>query len=314
MPADELDQAVRLAAFRFLEEELAKTGDELLSWRTLSRGFDFRGRRVPLVSQQGIFKPAILDLVPLTIRTTPPKPHEPPPYRDTIRDDGLIEYRFRGADPAHRENVGLRTAMLERHPLVYLFGVVQGQYIASWPVFVVGETPDPTEPSFTIQVDDPSLLHEVSRQADTVGESDDAKFARRAYITASVRRRIHQRSFRERVLQAYRDRCAVCRLRHRELLDASHIVPDSEPGGEPVVANGLALCKLHHAAFDREFLGIRPDLRIEIRPEILDERDGPMLLHGLKGFHGSRITVPRSKDLRPGERFLAQRYAAFRAK
>jgi hypothetical protein len=59
------------------------------------------------------------------------------------------------------------------------------------------------------------------------------------------------------VLRAYRDCCAVCRLRHEELLDAAHILPDGHPRGEPVVRNGLALCKLHHAAFDRHILGIR---------------------------------------------------------
>ena len=43
-------------------------------------------------------------------------------------------------------------------------------------------------------------------------------------------------------------RCALCRLRHQELLDAAHITPDSEAEGEPLVSNGVVLCKLHHAA------------------------------------------------------------------
>ena len=52
-------------------------------------------------------------------------------------------------------------------------------------------------------------------------------------------RRLHQATFRERVLHAYRTSCAICRLRHRELLDAAHILPDGHPRGEPVVPNGL---------------------------------------------------------------------------
>ena len=96
---------------------------------------------------------------------------------------------------------------------------------------------------------------------------------RRAYATAAVRVRLHQRAFRERVLRAYRQQCAFCRFRHPELLDAAHILPDSDPGGEPVVRNGLALCTLHHGKFDRLFLGVRPDDTIEVRPDILREED-----------------------------------------
>jgi hypothetical protein len=52
------------------------------------------------------------------------------------------------------------------------------------------------------------------------------------------------------VLAAYRHQCSLCRLKHEELLDAAHIIPDADPEGEPVVSNGLALCRLHHSAFD----------------------------------------------------------------
>ena len=74
----------------------------------------------------------------------------------------------------------------------------------------------------------------------------------------------------------------------------------------------LALCKLHHAAFDRHILGIRPDLVIEVRHDILDEIDGPMLRHGLQGFNGERIHAPRAAGLRPAEDFLAERFELFR--
>jgi putative restriction endonuclease len=79
-----------------------------------------------------------------------------------------------------------------------------------------------------------------------------------------------------------------------------------------VVRNGLALCKLHHAAFDRHILGIRPDLVIEVRHDILDEIDGPMLRRGLQGFNGERIHAQRAAELRPAEDFLAERFELFR--
>ena len=66
------------------------------------------------------------------------------------------------------------------------------------------------------------------------------------------------------MLHAYRDHCAFCSLKHRELLDAAHILPDNE-GGRASVSNGLSLCKIHHAAFDKNILGINEDFRIEVR-------------------------------------------------
>jgi putative restriction endonuclease len=52
--------------------------------------------------------------------------------------------------------------------------------------------------------------------------------------------------------------------------------------GDLTVSNGLALCKLHHAAFDGHILVLRPDLIVEIREDILREKGGPMLGHGLR--------------------------------
>jgi hypothetical protein len=136
--------------------------------------------------------------------------------------------------------------------------------------------------------------------------------ARRAYVTVITERRLHQQGFRERVLRAYQEQCAICRLRHDELLEAAHILPDGHPKGEPIVPNGLALCALHHAAFDGNILGIRPDFVVEVRLDILREKDGPMLQHGLQGFQGLSILKPRSRELWPRADFLAERYEEFR--
>jgi putative restriction endonuclease len=182
---------------------------------------------------------------------------------------------------------------------------VPGEYLAVWPVFVTGDDPDAL--AFTIEVDAKDLLWEGARDgASLVGEG------RRRYITQLTRRRLHQESFRWRVIRAYQERCAVCRLRHTELLDAAHILPDGHPRGEPVLPNGLALCRLHHGAFDAHILGIRPDLVIDIRKDVLAEPDGPMLRHGLQGFHGHAIHVPRPAELKPSTEFLAMRYELFR--
>ena len=124
---------------------------------------------------------------------------------------------------------------------------------------------------------------------------------------------MHQQSFRYRVIQAYRQCCAVCRLRHPRLLDAAHILPDGHPKGEPWVSNGLSLCKIHHAAFDADILGIRPDLVVEIRKDVLEQEDGPMLTHGLQECHNQRLlVVPLPERLKPRRDFLEERYELFR--
>jgi len=303
MEAEVQDQRVRAAAFEWLAEQVRIHGD-VLPRRLLAQGFMLDGVRVPLVGPQGIFKPRVIPKLPLSITTTPGGP-----YDDSFARDDLLQYRYRGDNPRHHENVGLREAMDSRTPLVYFYGIVKGKYLAVWPVYIVGD--DPASLSFTVAVDDARSLG-ASLLGDFTFSEPQAE-TRRSYVTATVRRRVHQRVFRERVLRAYREQCALCHLRHQELLDAAHIIPDTEPEGEPTVSNGLALCKLHHAAYDRNFLAVRPDYVVEVRREILDEEDGPMLLHGLKGVHEIRILLPRMPSLRPDPGLLARRYEQFRA-
>jgi len=241
--------------------------------------------------------------MPLSITTVPVVAGRERPYEDQIGDGGLISYKYRGTDPQHRENVGLRKAMYSQTPLIYFYGVVPGYYLPVWPVFIVGD--DPATLSFNVAVDEAHALL-ADQEPETVKE------IRREYVTRLTRHRLHQAGFRERVIHAYRQTCSVCRLRHHELLDAAHILPDNHPKGEPTVPNGLALCKLHHAAFDSHIIGVRPDLVIEVSQRVLQEVDGPMLLHGLQGFHSERITVPRQESLRPRTAFLEERYEMFR--
>jgi hypothetical protein len=37
-----------------------------------------------------------------------------------------------------------------------------------------------------------------------------------------------------------------------------------------------------------------------------------MLVHGLQGFEGARLLVPRREDYQPNRDFLAERYELFR--
>jgi putative restriction endonuclease len=304
MNGADLDTKVRLAASEFLNEQVQLHG-EVLPRTILAEGFTLAGVRVPLIGPQGIFKPRILPELPLSITTVPVVEGHPPPYEDGFTAPGFLNYRYRGTDPEHRDNVGLRNAMIRRVPLIYLFGTVPGQYMPVWPVYIVAD--NPKELCFRVAVDDQALT-----RMEPVPAEDLVSEARRSYVTAITRRRLHQQTFRQRVLRAYRESCAICRLRHDELLEAAHILPDTHPLGEPSVSNGLALCKLHHAAFDRNIIGIRPDLIVDVRLDILQEEDGPMLRHGLQGFQGSTIFTPHAAPLKPNREYLAERYGIFR--
>jgi putative restriction endonuclease len=299
----DLDLAVRMAAFSFLEQQVRLLG-EVLPLSVLRPGFEYDGRRVSLMNAvQGIFKPVILPDMPLSITTTPVEEGEAAPYDDLMTPSGLL-YRYRGTDPQHPDNVGLRRALQRQRPLIYFHGIVAGQYFPEWPVYVVGDAPG--QLTFTINIDDHRLAGMQPR------EDDDGTAGRRRYITRVVQQRAHQAAFRVRVIEAYRRLCAICRLRHQALLEAAHILPDGHPQGEPIVPNGLALCSLHHGAFDAHILAVTPDYTIELRQDVLDEIDGPMLVHGLQGFHGRRIQLPTRQSARPRREFLEERYALFK--
>jgi len=295
------DQQFRNAAFDWLSKQVEYHG-EVLPRNLLVHGFRFQGERVPFMGPQGIFKPAVMDL-PLSITTV-----FAGPYDDYFSPNDVLIYKYRGTDPNHRDNVGLRKVMENRLPLVYFHAVVKGKYLACWPSYIVGDSP--SDLTFQVVVDYASMGIPARNGEGLV--TDSVASARRSYITATFKKRLHQQSFRMRVLQAYREHCALCRLKHPELLEAAHIIPDSEPGGVPAVHNGIALCKLHHAAFDRYILGITPDYLVEVRGDILEEIDGPMLKFGLQGAHGQKLWTPRRRELRPDRDALAWRFEKFK--
>ncbi|MEW6092390.1 MAG: HNH endonuclease [Chloroflexota bacterium] len=295
----DVDLQIRLAAFGWLSEQVNLHGD-VLPRRLLERGFDFNNQRVPVIAPQGIFKPHLLDL-PISITTAPKGP-----YDDYFGADNFLIYKYRGSDPNHRDNIGLRKMFERKFPLVYFHGIEPGKYLAVWPVYIVGD--DPANLTFKVAVDDISPI-EVT--ADISRRIEDNSYARRSYLTSLVKVRLHQRSFRERVLDAYRSQCAFCRLRHRELLDAAHIIPDNLPESRPVITNGIALCKLHHAAFDSFLLGVTPDYTIRVREDILNEEDGPILQYGFKELHTARLILPSYQGNWPDKESLEWRYQKF---
>lgn len=296
----ERELAIRLAAAAWLDAERAR-GREMWTQRQLA-DFRFQGEPLPLMDRQrGIRKPASMAAA-LSIRTVFTEAGGRRPYDDGTGPDGLFRYMWRGEAPEHAENRALREAMRRQLPLVWFYGFSPALYTAIYPVYLRAEEPD--EHRFVV------ALGEEQRIA-PIGVVDEAV---RRYVERTTWQRLHQPAFRAGVMLAYETRCTVCALGHAPLLDAAHITPDSDDRGVPQTTNGLALCKIHHAAFDAGILGIRPDLTVHIRRDVLDEVDGPMLRHGLQEHHNRRLlVVPRSRRNLPDAGRLEERYTAFLA-
>lgn len=78
-----------------------------------------------------------------------------------------------------------------------------------------------------------------------------------------TKQRRGQDYFRNIVLNNYDNRCAITGLPIRELLIASHILPWRSHETERLnVRNGIALNRLHDAAFDQGLIGFDDDLRL----------------------------------------------------
>ena len=293
----EYDQRFREAAFAWLRAR----GQTPVVTRSELAGFVFGGERVPLVDpNRGIRRPTGMRGA-ISIMTTYSPTEASAPYADAPGEDGFLRYKYRGTDSTQGDNRAVREAMAERLPMIWLYGISSGTYLAMFPVYAVAEEADRHQ--FLVSADVPIDVTETS-----AGSAIE-----REYRRVHAYQRVHQPVFRARVMRASEQRCAMCSLRHVELLAAAHILRDTHPGGIAAVSNGMALCKIHHAAYDQNILGIRPDLVVQVRRDILEEFDGPMLRHGLQEMAGVRLATPRSRAEQPKPDAVEERYAEFLA-
>jgi putative restriction endonuclease len=288
------DDLLRVAAFLSLDALRARHGDDLPLRDGLADGFVFDGRRIPFLNpQKGIHRAAVQrGPAALSILTSFRSP-----YGDEATVEGFV-YAYRAGSIDQPDNRALRAAFSEQAPLIHFVAVRPGVYTAVYPCFVTDD-----DPHAGLVIVTPGILR------GTAAELPDNPIDR-GYVVRETRMRLHQGRFRALVLPAYRERCAICRLKERRLLDAAHIVPDSDPAGAAAVTNGLSLCSIHHRAFDQDLVGISPDYMVRIAARLLGEEDGPML-ELLKGFHGRSIQIPHSAARRPDRERLALRFARF---
>ena len=292
------DETLRSACFASLDVLCAEFGEAIPYKEGLDRGFPQGGKRVPFLStQKGIFRAAVQSgPAALSIQTSWKSP-----YDDDQVADGFV-YAYRSGNPDQADNRALRSAFTLQTPLVYFIATRPGWYKPVYPVFVVE--------------DDPIAGFVVVSPGQMVGPLDEQEPLpvddpiERRYAMRQTRVRLHQARFRGRVLLAYSDTCTICRLKEGRLLDAAHIAGDLEEEGEPIVANGLSLCSIHHRAFDQSLVGVSPDYRVHVSKRLLDDEDGPML-ELLKQSHAQLIVLPTRAMWRPDRERLATRFERF---
>jgi len=182
-------------------------------------------------------------------------------------------------------------------PLIWFVQQDSGRYVP-YRVFIISDYPDE---GYCLIAPDLSLA--IAAKSESLIE--------RLYAERMMKQRLHQPAFRARVISAYETKCAICRLGHGRLLDAAHIIPDSDESSSTSVTNGLSLCKIHHTAYDINIVGIDPEYTIHVRRDILEEIDGPMLEHGIKEMDKGKLWVPPAQGDKPDPVRLESRYKEF---
>lgn len=291
--------AIRQDIFLWLEHQEIELGGYEFRREFLRTAYTYGDQVVPLMDRQnGIWNPTGFDSTLSITRTLKG------PYTDEI--DGAIQKysyeRLPDRPLISGRNIKLRAAAAAGEPLIMFQEILPSLYVPRYPVFVVRD--DPITGYVDVALDESLMLF---------GDPLELTAPQRRYAERVVKVRLHQKSFRSRVLHAYSGKCAMCALSHPELLDAAHITSDGAEDSTASVTNGLSLCKIHHAAYDRRLIGIDGDYHVHVRKDVLTEVDGPMLKYGIQSMDGRTLQVPRRTIERPDPDRMQRRFLEFAA-
>ncbi|HEY5611390.1 MAG TPA: hypothetical protein VIL97_09300, partial [Thermoanaerobaculia bacterium] len=191
--------------------------------------FSVRSKRIHLKGQKGIFKPKDLS-DPLSITSTLDSR-----YPDDVVEGRCIYYDYVAT---RHDNAALKRCAEAQIPLIYLLQVKRkpAEYIVFAPVYAVGW--DDARKQFLIDLSEQKPEEWLRERLAVPGRQlalpalrspespTEIRELSKAYLVTSVQHRLRQARFRDAILAAYRDRCAVCLLHVRPLLSAARIVPD----------------------------------------------------------------------------------------
>jgi putative restriction endonuclease len=128
-----------------------------------------------------------------------------------------------------------------------------------------------------------AILEKISEDVDEVKDQDidDEVGEKRRFAILSTKRALRALDFGRRVLGAYGHKCAMCRMQLR-LIDGAHILPVVHEDSTDQTSNGVALCALHHRAYDRGLVAFDIHLKIGINEKIIKKLEADDRAAGLK--------------------------------
>lgn len=128
----------------------------------------------------------------------------------------------------------------------------------------------------------------------------------RRYAVLAAKRALRASDFRNRVLVAYGHSCAMCSVQLR-LLDAAHILPAAHADSTDGTNNGVALCALHHRAYDGKLVTFDAKFRTRVNDAMArtlkkEGHDGgmPEFRHALRPL----LALPPDKRDHPARHFV----------
>ena len=123
---------------------------------------------------------------------------------------------------------------------------------------------------------------------------------------SQVKVKIRGEAFRRQIKSIYRNTCVVCEKTrftkaHYPEVQSAHIFP-VELDGSDDLRNGLALCRLHHWAFDGGLFSISDSSTVMVYPNLMGDKD----YSEITVFEGKSLLLPIPEKYRPDPLFLGQ--------
>ncbi|MFN3670392.1 MAG: HNH endonuclease [Bosea sp. (in: a-proteobacteria)] len=153
-----------------------------------------------------------------------------------------------------------------------------------------------------------AVLDKLSTDPDAVPdeEIEDTVPGMRKVAIVTTKKKLRALDFGRRVLGAYNHQCAMCGTQLR-LIDGAHILPVEHDESTDQTSNGIALCPLHHRAYDRGLVAFDHLFNVTTNETMVkklkaDSRDG-----GLATFRKNLrpvLVIPPDKKDRPARKMV----------
>lgn len=121
------------------------------------------------------------------------------------------------------------------------------------------------------------------------------------YSEYQAKHRLGQGAFRISVADAYQRRCAITGEKTLPVLEAAHIKPYAENGPHSV-SNGILLKSDFHTLFDKGYITIDTDYRIDVSARLNEDYGNGKDYYK---YHGSKMLIlPASYNEQPSKEYL----------